>query len=253
VAKPNNKDNAKRVLALPDIHYPLHDQRSLSCVERFIPDFAPTHVVYIGDVMQMDSVSHWLADKRRSLEGQRLLKDYEGTNALLDRHQALAPDATFVLILGNHEDWVRQYIDLHPEMEGLLEVDRCLRLRERHFTTIPFGSSYQVGKLYYMHGVYTNEHHSKSTVMAFQRNVRYGHTHDIQQYTWMSPVDQDSRHSASSIGCLCNVNPHYMKHKPNRWMHGFSVAFVRSDGTFTDFTIPIVKGKFTYEGKTYVG
>src|SRR3990172_295668 len=241
----------ERVLALPDIHYPLHDERALSAVEAFIPDFNPTIVVYPGDQLQMDCVSHWLEDKRRRLEGQRLLKDYEGFNRVLDRHMALAPNAKYVFIFGNHEDWCEQYIDLHPEMEGMLEVEHALRLRERGIAVVPFGQAYQVGHLWYIHGVYTNEHHAKATALAYRRNVRYGHTHDVQHFTITSPVDVEDRISAASIGCLCNVNPHYLRMRPNRWQLGFNVAYVRPEGTFNDYTVAIIQGKFTFEGQTY--
>ena len=246
-------ESTRRVLTLPDIHYPLHNERALSCAERFMVDFQPTHIIYLGDALQMDCVSHWMADKRRSLEGQRLIADYNGFNTILDRHTRLVPDAKRVYILGNHEDWVRQYLDLHPQMEGLLEVERGLRLSERGFTVVPFGQIYRIGKLHYMHGVYTNEHHAKSTVLNFQRSVRYGHTHDIQHHTWVSPVDILDRHTASSVGCLCDINPHYMKLKPNRWMHAINVAYIRRDGNFSDYTIPIIQGRFTFEGKDYIG
>ena len=240
-------------MAIPDIHFPLHNQHALGAVEAFMEDFSPNIVVYPGDQLQMDPVSHWLKDKRRVLEGQRLLKDYAGFNAILDRHRALAPHAQFVFIHGNHEDWVSQYCDLHPETEGFLEVDRNLRLRERKFTVIPFGGIYRIGLLSYIHGVYTNEHHSKSTALAYRRNVRYGHTHDIQYYTATSPVDVEDRISAASIGCLCNVNPHYMRHKPNRWQHGFNFAYVRPNEKFNDYTVQIIDGGFVWNGKEYKG
>mgnify|MGYP001559767257 CR=1 FL=1 len=251
--KPNRSDtNIARVVTLPDIHYPLHDDASLASVESFLSDFHPTHLIYLGDQLQMDSVSHWLQDKRRALEGQRLLQDYQGFSAIMDRHISLVPKGcTVVFFHGNHEDWAQQYIDIHPEMEGLLEVDHCLRLQERGIVSIPFGQTYQVGKLWYIHGVYTNDHHAKATVLAYRRNIRYGHTHDIQHYTLTSPVDVDDRISGGSIGCLCNVNPHYMRVRPNRWHHGFNVAYVRPDGDFSDYTLPIVKGRFTFEGRTY--
>ena len=253
VVASDNGNVVKRVLVLPDIHFPLHDVYSLGAVESFMDDFRPTHLIYLGDQLQMDSVSHWLKDKRGALEGQRLLADYAGFNQILDRHVSMVPDAKVILFLGNHEDWVRQYIDVHPEVEGMLEVEHGLRLRERGFTVVPLGQAYRIGKLWYMHGHITTDHHSKATVLAYRRNIRYGHVHDIQYYTAISPLDVNDKISAGSIGCLCNVNPHYMLGKPNRWVHGFSVAYIQPNGNFNDYTIQIVGGKFTFNGKTYAG
>lgn len=257
MAKRPNKSNGaappKRVLTLPDIHFPLHDRASLNAVESFMADFRPDVLIYLGDQLQMDPVSHWLKDKRGILEGQRLIADYAGFNQVLDRHVSMVPNAKVIFFLGNHEDWVRQYIELHPEVEGMLEVEHGLRLRERGFTVVPCGQAYRIGKLWYMHGHITTDHHSKGTVLAYRRNIRYGHVHDIQYYTAVSPLDVADKISAGSVGCLCNVNPHYMAGKPNRWTHGFNVAYIRPDGSFNDYTIQIIGGKFTFEGKTYDG
>lgn len=253
-ASTSHRNGVERVLVFSDIQYPLHDPRSLGAVESFIPDFDPSLVIYIGDGLQMDCVSHWLADKRRPMEGQRVLKDYAGFSTnVLDKHESLAPNAKRVYLLGNHEDWARQYVDLHPEVEGLLEVEVGLRLRERRYTVVPFGETIAVGHLNFVHGMYTNEHHTKAMVQAFRRNIRYGHTHDIQYYTSVSPMDVQDRISGASIGCLCNVNPTYLKNRPNRWQHGFMYAYVRPDGTFTDHIVPIIDGRFTLNGKTYRG
>ena len=249
----NNNTSTKRVVCLPDLHYPLHDVASLSAVESFMVDFRPTHTVWLGDQLQMDSVSHWLKDKRGALEGQRLLADYAGFNQILDRHVSLVPDAKVILFLGNHEDWVRQYIDVHPEVEGMLEVERGLRLRERGFTVVPHRQTYRIGKLWYIHGDFVNDYHAKKMATVYHRNLIYGHTHDIQSYTISSPLDIQDKVMAQSIGCLCNVNPHYMQGKPNRWQHGFHVAYIRPNGDFSGYTVPIVRGQFTFNGKTYDG
>ncbi len=250
----SHKRTRKRIVALPDIHYPLTDNRALGAVEAFMADFKPDIIVYTGDQLQMDAVSHWLQDNRRKLEGQRLRADYAGFNTILDRHKSIAPHAHSIFILGNHEDWVEQYTDLHPEMEGYLSVASNLRLRERGFEIIPFGGIYTIGHLSYIHGVYTNENHAKTTVLAYRRNVRYGHTHDVQSYTATSPVDIEDRISASSVGCLCNINPHYMRSKPSRWQHGFNFAYLWPDGKcFTDFTVQIIGGKFVWNDKEYKG
>ena len=42
-----------------------------------------------------------------------------------------------------------------------------------------------------------------------------------------------------------------MRGKMNRWVNAFGVIYVREDGMFNLYTPVIVKGKFTFTGKTF--
>ena len=68
--------------------------------------------------------------------------------------------------------------------------------------------------------------------------------HDIQTHTIYSPIDVEEKVVAKSIGCLCELNPSYMRNKPSRWVHAFNTAYVRDDGTFNDYTTVITRGRF---------
>lgn len=158
-----------------------------------------------------------------------------------------APKSKIVYITGNHEDWVEQYIDKHPEMEGLIEVRDHIKGVDKW---IDFNRLFKVGKLHYIHGVYTNEFHSKKTVMNYLVNVIYGHDHGMQSYGMVAQQDQHG-FMGKSVGCLCKDDMPFMKHKPNKWFKGFNYAYVRPDGNFNDYTVVITNGTFTAEGKTY--
>jgi len=73
------KRKARRVVLLPDIHYPYQDQNCLNAVFHFLKWFKPDELVLLGDAMDMTAVSHWLekSNKRRQKENLRLRKSYD--------------------------------------------------------------------------------------------------------------------------------------------------------------------------------
>jgi len=219
----------------------------LNGIRAFISYFQPNIIILLGDFLNLDCVSHWIQDKHRLVEGQRLKKEYALANYELDLIKQQAPEAKIIYLEGNHENWIEQYLDKHPEMEGLIELKDHIKGVDEW---VALNKLYKVGKLYYTHGLYTNEFHAKKTALALGANVRYGHTHDRQNYTVVAPQNKQG-HSAESIGCLCTDDMPYMKNKPNKWINAFNYAYIRADGTFNDHTVVISNNTFTAEGKTY--
>lgn len=233
-----------KVIALPDCHIP-HNIR-LKPIEDFIEDWQPDTIILLGDFMNLDPVSHWIIDKKRLVEGKRLKEEYYLANLQIQRFKELS-NAKIVFTIGNHCNWIEQYIDKHPEMEGLIELKEHIKGIDEW---VDFNKTYKVGKLWYTHGLYTNEFHTKKTALNMGVNIIYGHTHDIQNYTTVAPQDRQG-HSAKSIGCLCSEDLPYMKNRPNKWINAFNYAYIREDGSFNDYTVVLTNGRFTAEGKTY--
>lgn len=249
-----NKE-VETTIILADIHYPLHNKKALNCAEQILKYIKPDRIVYLGDAMDMTPVSHWLQDKRKSMENKRLLKDYEGFNEILDRHKQIAGSnlKEVVYLEGNHENWITQYIDTHPETEGLLEVEKNLKLKERGIKFLEMNKFYKLGSLFLTHGLYTNLYHSKKTVETVGRSIMYGHTHDCQIYTKIGLLNNQDKHQGISVPCLCDLSPEYMKGKPNKWLHGLSVIYTQRDGNFNAYIINIIDGRAVFNGKVFKG
>jgi hypothetical protein len=106
--------------------------------------------------------------------------------------------------------------------------------------------------LLYIHGHFTNEFHSKKTVQAYHNSVIYGHVHSISSYTDISPVNVEKFYTAQCAGCLCTLNPHFMKNRPNKFVNGFNFAYIdNKTGLFNATQVVIVKGGFWALGKFY--
>jgi len=257
-AKTNFDDSAweiQKTVLLPDIHHPHVDERSMDAVNRFIFDYDPDELVYMGDQISLDCISFWNRNKPLLKEGQRLMTDYDTFNKdILQTHENLTKkDIRRTFMIGNHEDRLRAYVEKNPELEDFIDIVRHLQLRERGYNIIPFNEYHQVGKLYVIHGFYWNMYHAKKTVDNFEGNVVYAHVHNPQMYTKISPVDRKGYHMATSLPCLCNIKPDYHKNAPNHWVNGFGIVeHLPATGYFNLYVITIIEGSFMYNG-TYYG
>lgn len=238
-----------KIVALFDTHIPFNIPLDPVC--QFIQDFKPNVIVHGGDMHDWTSVCQWIADQSRTLDGGTIAQNYEQLkDILLDPVRKAAPKARQIYLTGNHEDWLRKAVDIKTEFRGLVELATHL---PKHLQLIPLNQAYHVNKnLCYLHGLYTFKYHAYHTVHAVHKSVFYGHTHDIQRYTDISPVDTTQFHTGASCGCLCNLSPSYMKNKPNRWAHGFNFCYVDQDtDEFAETQVYIIRNRFWALGRRY--
>ena len=238
-----------RIVYLPDLHVPFNI--NLDPVFEFIQDFKPTTVILGGDAHDFTSVGQWIADQSRERLGGTLKENYKQLKSVaLTPIQRAAPKAKKIYLRGNHERWIDLAVERDPNGVGFWELEGNLTPEwEIYAENVPYKASKH---LYYIHGLYINEFHAKKTALAYHKNVCYGHIHDIQVHTLVSPIDEAQFFKAQSCGCLCHVNPQYMRNKPNKWVNGFNFAYVEKEtGYFSDVQVYIVENKFWANGKRY--
>lgn len=244
-----------KVLVISDLHIPNHSERSLAVLEQYMADHTWDEVIYLGDFMDFDCISHHNKDNLRGVMGKTIWKDYDAAVEILDRHQKLCPKAKFVLIEGNHDYRIERYIDANPQLQGMIEVELGLELIKRKVKWVRFwskGDVYRVGKASFIHGTYTNQYHAKKHLDNYDASIFYGHVHSVQSHTKIQRKGNPM--IAQSLGCLCNLDQGYMRGKPSNWVHAFGVIHFREGGYFTPYVITIVNHSFTSpEGKTYEG
>jgi hypothetical protein len=244
----------KKVVLLPDIHYPHYEQRVMDSIDEFIIDYEPDELVYMGDQISLDCISAWNKRKPLLKEGQRLLKDFEGFDekVLINHENITGPDTKRTFMIGNHEQRIQWYNEEHPELEGFIDLERHLSLRARGYNIIPFNEIHKVGKLNVIHGFYWNKYHAAKTLDAFEGNVAYAHVHNPQMYAKVSPIDQKGYHTATSLPCICSIKPDYHKNAPNFWINGFGIVeYLPATGFFNLYTIIIIEGSFMWNGRYY--
>lgn len=250
----------------PDFHHPFHDKKALNSVIKFTKSFNPDEIVIMGDAIDMACVNRWESAKEnlRHFEGRRIKQEYEkfDEDILTPLEDSVSDKCKKVYLQGNHEMWIDVVIDKNPFLEGLLELEKVLELKERGWDWIPYitkknngenlRGEYKMGKLTCIHGEYTTQFHTAKTVNSYDGSIVTGHLHDIQSYTKVTQNKNKSDSIGMSIGCLCNKSPLYMKGKPNKWVTAFAVVYRDSvTGDFNIYPIIIKNGKFFFEGKLY--
>ena len=241
-----------RFIAIPDCHIPYEDKRALSTALKVLEWYQPDETIILGDFLDMACISHWLKDRNRTKEGLRLADDYNAGNKILDVIQASSKRVIY--IQGNHDGtWVEDAIEKNPELDGLINLEIGLKFKQRRIKTFKYGECYNLGKLYFTHGCYTGQNHAKKHVESYGRSIVYGHLHDVQLHTTVSPIDIEDKHIGLSLGCLAKKNPDFMKNRPNNWVHCVGVGLSRPDGSFSIDPVMICNGVASYGGMTFKG
>jgi len=241
-----------RGVALFDIHYPVHDKACMNVIEQFLRDFKPNYLVYGGDQMQMDTISSFNIRKPKLIEGKRIKREYIGFQVnILDRFEDAIPKrCKKFFMVGNHEYRIERLIEKTTQFEGFIELEANLKLDD--YTIIPFNDIFNIGDMYFAHGMYWNKYFSEKTLSIVQKMIFVGHVHTPQVYTGITPIYSLPKQCVG-VGCLCNINPEYMENKPNHWVHQFLFWYMMDDGTFTYFTPIIINGRCIINGKMYDG
>lgn len=238
-------------IAVYDLHFPLHQSILWANILTLAAEIKPDYFILGGDNLDMTPLSHWIHDKgeARKLEGKRIKEDYENFNRdVIDPLNEILRGCEKHFLEGNHEDWAEQYIDRNPQAEGFYELRNNLNIKDWKY--YKYGEICQIGKMHFIHGTYTNDAHAKKHVGTYERNIFYGHCHDFQVYSKVTPVDNDP-HMGMSIPCACHTNPDYMRNKPNRWVNGFLIFEIFKDGYFQAHPIISIDGSFKWNNVIY--
>jgi hypothetical protein len=241
-------------LGIWDLHYPLQDTILWDNILKEVRSFKPDVLVLGGDNMNMTAVDHWLHDKGlvRKLEGRRVQDEYEGftKDIMKPLERILKSDCHKIWLDGNHENWIELAIDKNPQGEGYWEIENNLHLKAKGWEVVPYGKFAKVGKLYLIHGQYTNIYHARKTVDVYEKSIMYGHDHTYQVFTKSTPVGNEA-HSGIAVPCACGLNPDYQGNKPSAWVNGFVEFFIQTNGNFNVYPIVAINGHFTTPNGQY--
>lgn len=240
-----------------DIQYPFEDKRAMNLVLGFISDLRPQGVILNGDVVDCYSISDF---DRNPLSQASLQKEIKCAQGLM---AALKNVPKRLWIGGNHEDRLRRHVWRNPSLiRGLpdrtreavvkaMDFPEVFSLASYGFEWLPYGGTFQLGKLLVTHGSMVSRHSGQTGRMHLERygtSVLIGHTH---RGGVVYRRDVRGVHAAYENFCLCRLDPEWTQH-PN-WQQGFSVVHVNpKNGFYNVQQIPILPGNRLYYGGTEV-
>lgn len=217
-----------------------HNSDLLKRIWELSKSFKPDYVILGGDNLNCGPVSHWSKGKPKLQEGFRLKRECELLEELiLDpiRSQGIKNKVT---LTGNHEDWIRQYLQDKPELDGFVDIERKYY---HDFKVLSLGDLYQLGKLFFTHGDTafrrggSTSNPAKKLVQSYHRNVVAGHLHTNCSSTETTAIDQIDVHCGWLIGCASKLNFDYGLKSPNNCVNGFSFGYIKDNGDFSIYPV----------------
>lgn len=252
-------EDTKLWVILSDIHHPEHDKAAVKAALSFIKRNKQkiAGVVLLGDNMDCNNISRHTKGKPRLRMRGGLIKDFENfdKDILKEVEASIEKDTERVIFLGNHEDWVEQWLDENPEFEGLISIDKILKLSERGWEVVAQGDHRQIGKAYLVHGdqMGGGMHVAKKLVDNYCATCIMGHVHHYSAFTKTSQVKSKDKWIGITLPTLGTITPKYAKGRPNAFLNGFGIVELWSND-FVNIYVPIIlDGQFSFAGEMYTG
>lgn len=245
-------ENLKCAIVLPDIHAPFADKLTLLAVEKYMADHKWDYYINLGDHLDYFTISKYNEGKPGVIEGRTILEECQAGEKILARHEKIIrhnnPEAKMFLLEGNHEYRATIFTQRFPHLKGIIEPEEVLKLKKKKIEYIKSWSAGQIlsiGKANFTHGDYTNIHHAKKMVEAYEDNIFYGHTHDCNSYNKTTKGTGKTK-VGQAMGCLCDYPAHedYTRGKATNWQQAIGTFFFYPDGQFTYYISRIFNNTF---------
>ena len=255
-----DKGVVKRYIAVPDQHFPLHDQPALNVVKKAIQMIKPTGFINLGDIGEWHAFSAWRFKRKKAPPIEYLIddfdKDVKDVNAGMDQWDEVLDKANVkekYVTEGNHDNWLNYAADKYYGCDHY-KFKNAVKLKERGYKYYQFGRKLKIGKLYFYHGhELGGQYHTANHLRKKGANYMYGHWHDLQH---MTVTHQDGPKAAWSIGCLKDMSPKandWLHHREHNWAHAFAIIDYYRGGNFTVHVVQIIKGKTSLWGELIDG
>jgi len=264
----------KSFIFLPDIHVgfehvfdalnsrwryqPTFDEKFIQKVFKFFQDLNPTHVILGGDQFDFSSISRFNKDSKVAAIGAALEKEYlewqRIFGAKLEMLQSYgAGGSSISWLIGNHDDRTTEFTSKYPQLTGLIDPVKYLKLKDLGVTVKNRGELYNLGKLWFTHGdqIRASGDIAKNAALHYNRNIRFGHFHTLRSYTLHSAVDAKDVKTAIGVPAMTHRSAAWGKNRPNQCLQGFGYGFVSKKGNFSDYQVVNTPEGFVINGKRY--
>jgi hypothetical protein len=249
-------------IVVHDLHYPKWNKVAFAALLDFLRQNSRVveSFVFGGDQFDNEVISHHTKGKPLYRVTGGYKRDQDGfLEEVLNPLEAVLPKGCRkIFITGNHERFEQDFIEEHPELEGIVSHVEGLQLAKKGWEIIPLGHATKIGKLVVIHGEIltgignqAGAFPAKRAVELYGASVLAGHTHAPQSFTKVSPVDHTQKHMGWIAPIMGATNPSYLRNRPTAWVNGFTLVETFDDGNFNVYPIIISGGKFSFAGKVY--
>ena len=242
-----------RGLVFGDVHLSTEDGEhpAWQAFKAYAKACKPAFTVDLGDFISWGMISRFNRGQGRKLEGRRIAQEYDFANRQLDEIMKFSPD--HILLQGNHDVWMEEYVDEHPEVEGMVEYPRALGLEARGITyvTLPEQPKDLTKKLSVLHGWWSPKYAARKHLEAIRKSCLFGHIHRFD-VAYDKNFATGEVLEAHALGCLCDTRPSYQRARPTQHVNGFAEVFL--DGETGEFQVNHVimqNGLYKVGGKLY--
>lgn len=202
-----------------------HDPLAMRVVEEFMAWWRPTHIHYLGDMVDFHAISKFC---KSAPPEDELDESIQAVRGLFWKHRTAHPHAVMAYYQGNHEQRWEAYLEQHASpirKLGVLSYEAIFGARELRMSIHPYKKRVQIlpGVLELTHGDKVRNKSGLSAHAMLEKGVSgiSGHTHRLGM------IYKTNRAGATlwaENGCLCRLDPDYME-DPD-WQQGFSVIYV---------------------------
>lgn len=241
----------RKVIVIPDMHVPYHDEDVWELILLAIQRTKPTHVVIIGDFADFYTVSSHSKDPARKINFQT---EVDAVNEELDRLQAITDriGAKVVYVEGNHENRLDRFLaGQAPQLASYITTRRLFEISRRGWKWVPYRDFTKIGKMHFTHDLDRSGKHAAAQAVAdFGGNVTIGHTHR-GCVAYLGTV-RGENYMCLNVGWGGDFGSIDYKHKARAlrdWQHGFGLVYVEGNGNCHAQFVPIVNGTCVVDGK----
>ena len=202
---------------------PFHDKQAMDLFTMVCAKYQPDKIQILGDFLDLPSQSRWAQEAAFALTTQAALDD---AHSWLAQLRAVAPAAEIVIIEGNHDKRLQNFVEANalaafglrkaglPESWPVMSIPYLLRLDELNITYVdayPAATDWDNDTTRNIHGTRANSKGSTTSQYIHELphlNTWAGHTHraEITHHQVMGPRGEAIQSYSANPGCMCRVD-----------------------------------------------
>lgn len=250
----DNKD-VKLALVTSDWHVRTSENKillkNLELISKVANDLKPDYNICLGDLVDAEGISRFSV-QRFEYGVEETIKEWELAGKLWEDFCTSCnnPNLERHFCLGNHDgERTRKTLYklkkssssfMHTTVGEALDPAKYLK----DTTIYDHLQVFKLGDIGFFHGEHHCSSHARKHANEYGMSVMYGHLHTYALETVTTKVKKIP-YTATSIPCLCDLNPEYMKNKSSYWLNGFALVYILPNGR-TQSQIYVIKNNSVY-------